>query len=257
MNEALTIAAAVNNDQILEKNLLRSPGLRETAQRQLVIKRGFSSASLAYNSAIDDAENDLIVFVHQDVYLPDRWFADLQRCVEKLDEEGTRWGVLGCFGSRRNAEGGLGRVYTRGLGKHGNRLIRPEPIETLDEIVLVLRKSSGLRFDSNLPHFHLYGTDICMEARDRGLINYAFQGFCVHNTHQLLTLPQEFYRCYHYVRKKWTKYLPIYASCMKISMLNGELYRKRISETYHKLRGRPCEPLTRADDPRVFAHDVD
>jgi hypothetical protein len=143
------------------------------------------------------------------------------------------------------------------MGRHGNRLVRPEPIETLDEIVLVLRKSSGLRFDPDLPHFHLYGTDICMTARHRGMVNYAFQGFCVHNTHQLLRLPKEFYTCYHYVRRKWAAYLPIYASCMKISRLNGGLYRKQVSEARQRLLGRKRSPLTRVDDPRAFALERD
>jgi hypothetical protein len=252
---AFTVVAAVNNEDVLQKNLLRSPELANGGRHQLVTKRGFTSASLAYNSGIDDAEHDVIIFVHQDVYLPDSWFPDLERCLAHLEGTGARWGVLGCFGSRNGATGGLGRIYTRGLGRHGQELSHPEAIETLDEIVLILRKSSGLRFDRNMPHFHLYGADICMEARERGLVNYAFQGFCVHNTNQLIVLPKEFYTCYRYIRAKWEKYLPIYASCMTISMLNGELYRKRLSEMGEWILGSSREVATRVDDPRAFVND--
>jgi hypothetical protein len=43
-----------------------------------------------------------------------------------------------------------------------------------------------------LPHYHLYGTDICMAAREKGMMSYAIPAFCIHNTNQLLALPEEF-----------------------------------------------------------------
>jgi hypothetical protein len=249
--EAFSIAVAVNDTEILQRNLLQSPDLLDNGRNQLIVKRGFSSASLAYNSAIDEAENDTIIFVHQDVYLPEGWFADLRRCLQSLHQRGIDWGVLGCFGSRHAAAGGLGRVYTNGMGHHGRVLSEPEPIETLDEILLVLRRSSRLRFDPELPHYHLYGTDICLAARDKGMPSFAFQGFCIHNTRQLLTLPPDFYQAYHYVRRKWDRYLPIYASCITISGSNGELYRRRIREFAVKALRRGKVPKARLDDPRV------
>jgi Glycosyltransferase like family len=253
--EAFTIAVSVNNEEALQRNLLLSPGLVDGDRNQLVITRRFTSASLAYNRAIEEAENDLIIFVHQDIYLPHTWFADLKRGLAFLELTGANWGVLGCFGSRKDAHGGLGRVYTRGLGQHGRRITRPKPVETLDEIVLIIRKSSGLRFDPRLPHFHLYGTDLCMTAREKGMVNYAFQGFCVHNTNQLLTLPKEFYTCYRYIRSKWAKYLPIYTACMKISFMNEEFYQKRIVEAGQWVLGIRGRPETRVEDPRALSDD--
>lgn len=256
-DDAFTITVSVNNEEVLQKNLLLSPGRLNGGRNQLVIKRDFTSASLAYNSAIEEAENDIVIFVHQDIYLPDTWFADLKRCLEFLEGTGANWGVLGCYGFRKGADGGLGRVYTRGLGRHGRQITRPEPVETLDEIILIIRKSSGLRFDPRLPHFHLYGTDICMTARERGMVNYAFQGYCVHNTNQLLILPNEFYTCYRYTRSKWAHYLPIYTSCMKISFLNGEFYRRRIVEAKQRVFGMRSQAAKRVEDPRVFSNERD
>jgi hypothetical protein len=223
------------------------------ARNQLSIKRGFSSASVAYNSALDEAVHDVVIFVHQDVYLPETWFADLGRTLEILEGAGANWGVLGCYGCRKGTDGGLGQVYSRGVGLTGRPIPAPEPIDTLDEIVLIIRKSSGLRFDSRLPHFHLYGTDICMTARARGMVNFAFPGFCVHNTNQLLILPDEFYTCYHYLRRKWACYLPIYTSCIKISFLNEAFYLRRIVEAKQRRFGMRSRAATRVADPRVFA----
>lgn len=255
-DENFTIAVAVNDTAVLRGNLYLSPGVL-AGGNQVVLKENYPSASLAYNSAIDDAEHDLIVFVHQDIYLPKSWFSDLRRCLSLLDEKGVEWGVLGCFGSRKGAAGGLGRVYTNGLGLHGKEIAGPEAVETLDEIVLIIRKSSGLRFDPLLPHFHLYGADICLSARQRGLQSYAIPAFCIHNTNQLLRLPPQFYDCYRHIKHKWEKFLPIYTSCMTISRFDEELNSRRVREFGERVLGIRRTPKLRLADPRTALASVD
>jgi hypothetical protein len=254
-DENYTFAVAVNNMEILQKNLFLSPGLQDGHKHQVLIKENYPSASLAYNSAIDEAENEIIIFIHQDVYLPETWFSDISRCLSYFEEKKINWGVLGCFGSRKDAVGGLGKVYTTGLGLHGNELNEPELVETLDEIILIIRKSSELRFDSSLPHFHLYGADLCMSAKDSGMTNFAFQGFCIHNTNQLLSLPKEFYDCYYYLKRKWIKFLPMYTSCLTISRFDKELYQKKICELFEKALGKRKAPLHRISDPRSVLYE--
>lgn len=255
-NERLTIAVAVNDVDTLQRNLLLSPSVLGNDTNQIIIKKDYPSASLAYNAAIEEAENDLIIFIHQDMYLPEGWFLDLSHSLSYLQRERISWGVLGCFGVNKFAEDGLGQIYMTGLGQIGRRIMKPEPIETLDEIVLIIRKSSGLRFDPSLPYFHLYGTDLCMSARDNGLASYAFQGFCIHNTNQLLRLPNEYYQCYDYLKKKWNKYLPIYTSCIKISRFNEQMYSRKIRELCRKALGVRRLPKLRVDDPRKIVGDV-
>lgn len=247
--QRLTIVVAVNNMDVLQKNLCLSPGI-ENDDIQLIIKRDYRSASLAYNEAIEEAENEIIIFVHQDIYFPETWFSSLKESLSYLEREKIRWGVLGCFGSRPGGAGGVGRVYTNGMGFHGREIDKPEPVQTLDEIVLVIRKSSGLRFDPTLPHFHMYGADICMSAREQGMMPYAIPAFCVHNTNQLLNLPKEFYECYRHVKRRWKRYLPIYTSCIKVSRLDGELRLRRIREIYKRLQGKKPTPTYRVEDPR-------
>jgi hypothetical protein len=214
-----------------------------------LVQRDFSSAPKAYNAAIDQALNEVIIFAHQDVFFPKTWLADLERALRYLETEDPNWGVLGCFGSAKSRIGGVGRVYTTGKRMHGNEIIRPEPVETLDEIVLMVRKSSGLKFDPFLPHFHLYGVDICMSAKEKGMACYAIPAFCIHNTTQIIDLPKEFYSCYRYVKKKWSKYLPIYTSCIKISRFNKELYVRQMKKMYRKLLGKGSVGKCRAEDP--------
>ncbi|MGZ8941327.1 MAG: glycosyltransferase [Methylobacter sp.] len=254
-DENYTFAVAVNNKETLRKNLFLSPGLQENHNHQVLIKENYPSASLAYNSAIDEAQNEIIIFIHQDIYLPETWFSDISRCLSYFEEKKINWGVLGCFGSGKAVGAGLGRVYTTGLGLHGRKINKPEPVETLDEIILIIRKSSGLKFDPYLPHFHLYGADLCMSAKDKGMTNFAFQGLCVHNTNQLLSLPKEFYDCYSYVKRKWAKFLPIYTSCIRISCFNEEVYLRRTRELADKMLGIRKVPKLRIDDPRLVFSD--
>jgi hypothetical protein len=246
----VTIAVAVNNRAILEQNLLRSLELAGAHPHQILLREGYPSASIAHNSALDAAANDIVVFLHQDVYFPYLWFSNLAKSIRSLDERELRWGVLGCFGCRRSSQGGIGSVYTTGRGAHGNRIEQPELVDTLDEIVLVIRRSSGLRFDPSLPHFHLYGTDICLEAQSKGLNTYVVPGFCVHNTNQLLRLPPQFHDCYRYVKRKWASRLPISTSCLTISPFDTDLRMDQLREVWSRAIGRRRTALRRVADPR-------
>ena len=51
----------------------------------------------------------------------------------------------------------------------------PARVATLDELLLVVRRDSPLRFDPELG-FHLYGADLCLQAAERGLAVVAHRG---------------------------------------------------------------------------------
>jgi hypothetical protein len=222
---------AVNGREVLEKNFLASPGLCEFSRNQILLQEGFLSASKAYNDALDRSENDLIVFLHQDIILPKSWLPQLDRALTWLEAHDPNWGVIGCYGETRN-DGGRGHVYSSGRGILGTPFERPVPIQTLDEIVLIFRKSSGLRFDESLPHFHLYGTDICLRALTMGRTSYAISAFCIHNTTQPLVLPPKFYESWRYIRRTWENNLPIQTTCVRITRLNIPVYVKRLQALY-------------------------
>ena len=160
---SITFVAAVNSREILENNFLASPCLQAPHTHQVLIQEGFSSAAKAYNDAIDRSANDLIVFAHQDVLFATAWIADLHRALHALENMDPNWGVLGSYGETLN-DHGRGYILSGEQGILGKPFFPPEQVQTLDEIVLILRKSSGLRFDEHLPNFHLHGADICPTA---------------------------------------------------------------------------------------------
>jgi hypothetical protein len=201
---------------------------------------------VAYNDAIDKSVNDLIVFCHQDVFFPGPWISQLQDIVDHLNKQNPNWGVLGCSGVTKDNQL-RGHVYSTGIGIIGVPS-EPAEVQTLDEIVLVLRKSSGLRFDENLPHFHLYGADICLRAALRGMKSYAISAFCVHNTHADFKLSKEFYACCGYMRRAWREHLPIQTTCIRISSSNLPVHVRRLKEVYVRYIKRSQHKFMRFED---------
>jgi hypothetical protein len=255
MQRALTFAVATNNREILEKNLLASPCFKEPHSHQILAQEGYPSAVQAYNNAIDRSVNDLIVFSHQDILFPESWLTDLEKALAYLESADPNWGVLGCYGRTRD-DGDRGYIYSLGLGVLGGPFETPAEIQTLDEIVLIVKKSSGLRFDDSLPDFHMYGTDICMAAAKRGMKSYAIPAFCVHNTTFNLVLPRAFYDCYKHVQRTWSESLPIQTTCIRITKAGLPMYERRLHEFYLRHIRHKRVGATRATDVHQLLESV-
>jgi hypothetical protein len=247
--DSITFVVAVNDRKIFAENFLSSPCLSGPRKHQFITQEGFRSAAAAYNEAIDRADNDLIVFVHQDVFLPEPWVSDLQKSLDLLQKSDADWGVLGCWGVTQNRRE-HGYAYTTKWGLLGRPFDYPVLVQTLDEFVLILRKSSGLRFDPTLPHFHFYGTDICMAAAANGRASYAISALCIHNTTQIFVFPKEFYDCYRHVKRVWNNHLPIQTSCTRISRLDLDLRVRGVKQFVGRVFNPSyLEPMLRAADP--------
>jgi glycosyltransferase involved in cell wall biosynthesis len=244
----VTFVVNRNSSKIYERNFAASPCLEGFPDDRIIIQEGFPSAAAAYNDAIDRASADLLVFAHQDVYFPADWLANLDQSLAYLQCADPNWGVLGGWGvSNRGTRAGY--LYSVGLGVLGAPFERPVAIDTLDEYVLIMRKSSGLRFDPSLPHFHFYGTDICLSARTKKKNCYAISAFCIHNT-SYGVLPPEFFNCYWDVKRKWREFLPVQTPCIRITRWNEDLIIRRLKHIYFSIFRRDYKLHPRLEDPR-------
>jgi GT2 family glycosyltransferase len=218
-----TIVTATNNESVLRSCLLGSPDIR--CADRVMQQKGFSSAARAYNAALAQGETDIFVLVHQDVYLPAGWTKQLGQAIAQLEKQDPQWAVAGVWGVKENGER-AGNVYCTGLGRMlGQSGTDPVQVRTLDEVLLVVRKSSGVTFDEQLPGYHLYGTDICLEAQRRGLRCYALPAFCIHNTNGYALLPWEFWKSYLIMRRKWKEVLPVITPCAEITKRCWPMFR--------------------------------
>jgi Glycosyltransferase like family len=252
-SESITFVVAVNDEGLFRRTLLASPCISGAHPHEILAQKRFTSAALAYNDALRRSKNDLVVFVHQDVFLPESWIGELRRALEYLNIHDPKWGVLGCAGMTQ--EGKLwGNVYSAGLGVIGSAFETPKDVQTLDELLLIVRKSSGIEFDGTLPHFHCYGADICLRAASAGLSNYALSAYCVHNTREVVILPREFYECCRHLRRVWRHALPIQTTCIRMTRWNLPIWKRRLKEVYLRYIRRKVTGAPRLDDISVALH---
>jgi hypothetical protein len=241
-----SVISAVNDERVLKTSLLASPGIQSAAE--VILQRDHPSAPTAYNDAIKKATTDLLVFVHQDVYLPEGWIDTVKKTVETLSEQDPNWGVLGVWGAVDYSNQPIGYLWWTGNWGAKNPFEGAKEIVSLDEAVLIFRKSSGLVFDERLPGYHLYGTDICMDARRLGRKCYAISAFCIHNTNIGGLLPLQFWKCYFFMRRKWKASLPIVTPCTRISFWCWPMIRWNLVFFRDMVLGRQ-KKLTRVENP--------
>jgi hypothetical protein len=87
----------------------------------------------------------------------------------------------------------------------------PSPVNTLDELLIIIKKNSFI-FDEKIPNHHLFTTDLCLQAEEQGKKNYAILAFCHHNS-KTNELPENYEESKNYIRNKWQHKLPIYTTC--------------------------------------------
>lgn len=255
MSEPYQLGVASNSDAVLNANLLASPDLAASGTRPL-IQRGFLSATMAYNACIESFdENRPMLLIHQDVYLPDGWLGKLTQAMAWLDEHDPRWTVLGIIG--RDGAGEMrGRAWSNGIGREvGYTIEAPQRVATVDELVIVLRGGSGLRFDEQLPGFHLYGTDIVLTAMERGRTAYVFDGPVIHNSLPVKALDKNYEAAYRYMQRKWWHRLPIQTLIVPITESLWPIRRQRWRVTRERLTGRRF-PTERHPDPARLAREL-
>lgn len=207
----IILAAAVNDEDILENNLLASDDIQSGAL-QLHSYRGYKSAALAYNQAISEFGDtcDWIGFVHQDVYLPKGFLESLIEELDSLEQRDETAAIVGFFGAVSQGQN-AGRVWCSANNQQfSGNLDVPAQINVLDEYFILMKTDKKLSFDVDLPGFHLFGTDICKEVQKRGLSCWVVDVPVVHNSRRVVTLDKYYRQAWFYMQKKWSQDLPIY-----------------------------------------------
>ena len=213
----LATAAAVNDLAVLARCLAASPDIR-AGTLPLATFEGYRTAGLAYNAAIAHLVTaEWIIFAHQDVYLPAGFGRYLTRQLMVLTAYDPDWAVAGVVGTK--ADGTIvGHSWSSGLGRViGTPDGLPQRVESLDEMLLVVRTRAGLRFDPALPSFHLYGTDIVQAARAAGWSAYAIDAPAIHHSRPVADLGGGYRAAYRYMQGKWRDLLPIPTTILPVT----------------------------------------
>jgi hypothetical protein len=204
----ISIVVVYNDDECLNKALL--PSLRnQTAEYELITLNNtsmqFESAAEALNHGLKQATCRYVAFVHQDVVLPSYWIKRLLSQLSIVDKVNDNWGVVGVSGVTASGHQ-VGHI----VDPYGHRCYLPLPreVQSLDEVCLIIRKESGLRFDEELGGFHFYGSDLCLQARVKGLPNFAVDACLEHLGKG--KMDADFHRIAARLLEKWKgRYCPI------------------------------------------------
>ncbi len=203
------LAAAVNDHATLNACLKRSPDVVSGALN-LAIYEGFQNAGAAYQEAQNNSEATYLILAHQDVYLPSGFLDNLRSQISTLEMIDDRWAVAGVIGIDK--QGMIhGQTWSSGLGRIvGRQIHRPISIETLDELLLVIKLSRGVQFSTTLPSFHFYGTDIVQSSKLNGMRSYVLDLPVIHHSRSISSLGDPGYiGAYRYMQRKWKTKLPL------------------------------------------------
>ena len=249
--DRLAVVVACNDDEILESNLMRSPMIA-LGGIPVHVERGAASAGIAYNRGLSATSAELVVFAHQDVYLPLGWETLLHARIAELQQSDPDWALLGSYGVD-DTGAHYGPVWSSSIGSIIGR-ISPVPIavQSFDEHLFVMRRSAGFAFDENLPGFHLYGTDIVQMVRKSGRGAYVMPLPLIHNDRFKGQLGNDYLEAFRYMQRKWKDVLPLVSPVAKISWHGLQLARSRWRNMRSRVSRREIAAPTECD-PRVYA----
>jgi hypothetical protein len=174
----------------------------------------YPNAATGLNVGLGRAKYDWVVCLHQDVYLPAGWPTRFLQQVRLAEERVGPAGVAGVFGAKGAGERRrlLGHVVHQERPLRAGRL--PAAVDTLDELLLAVRRDTPLRFEPSLG-FHFYGSDICLQARRRGQAVVAVDAPCSHNTRNNW-YPEGFADSGAVFARKWSAELPLATPCILV-----------------------------------------
>jgi hypothetical protein len=224
----LLFVTAVNNLEVLNKRLLASPCLCPGGW-PIVLGWNQKSAAQLFNAVLDSQpQQSWVIWVHQDVFLPEGWD---QVFLEELNKisilstglEPSNLGVVGVYGvSGSGAQAArAGYVMDR-----GNWLCEatslPCRVDSLDELLFAVPGTSTLRLDPDLG-FDFYATDLVLQGQSCGLESYVVKAPCEHwaDTPQRFliseSLVRRILRSSEVFESKWEKRLPVVTPCFHVT----------------------------------------
>lgn len=118
------------------------------------------------NRLITEAKGQYIILCHQDILLRYDKRAELETQIRFLDKEDPNWAILSNAGAADLKR--IAYKLTTIDDEYQERGTLPCQVLSVDEHFIVLKKEANLGFSKGLKGYHLYGTDLCMQASLRG-----------------------------------------------------------------------------------------
>jgi hypothetical protein len=170
------------------------------------------SAGAALNYGVSLANNEVIVFAHQDVYLHS--LLALKRAAAQMQSAG--FGVLGSIGP-----GADGRFYGRMRDRvflTGQKVERLTEVDSVDEVLFMAPReqlrSEPLTVDPDLA-WHAYAVEYCLRMRRKGLRSGVADIPLTHHSLSLNTANLD--AAHRVVARNYPEFLPVKTTCGSIT----------------------------------------
>jgi len=177
----VTIVCCVSNIDVFNDCVVKSlKNLRSCLDFDLLPiynNNNVYTAAIAGNLGLDISKNKYIIYVHQDIEFMIDSGKQIAAIIESMDDKRIIAGAAGMsiqYDNNHIDDWGfcdfnnkVGVVYDE-----NNEIVwdgvEQDIVHSLDEILLIIDKDSGIQFDTSLDGYHLYGLDICLQARAAG-----------------------------------------------------------------------------------------
>lgn len=221
----LMLVTSVSQLDVLSARLATSPCL-QPGGLPWVAYFNCRSAAAAFNAVLDSAPAvEWLVWAHQDVFLPEGWDIRFMAALREAQIQFPQLAVAGVYGiaGDKGNPVRVGHVLDRGRLLKESRPL-PCSVSSLDELLLAVRVSSGLRMDSAMG-FDFYATDLVLQAQMAGLESAVVDAYCEHwsETPSSGVMPRSLVERVkansRAFETKWAHRLPITTPCFRIDVL--------------------------------------
>ena len=227
----LSFVTCASNLEVLGARLLSSPCLG-TGGLPLAVyfnapsaAHGFNAAMLAERAKSPDGRGGVswLVWVHQDVVLPQGWDTVFAQALTKAHQAFPQLAVAGVYGL---AGAGTHAQRAGHVLDRGKLLQEPAPlpcrVDSLDELLFAVRVDTGLQLDPALG-FDFYATDLVLQAQAHGWQCAVLDAYCEHwsSTPASGAIPkavvERIQSSAAVFERKWAQRLPITTPCFNIA----------------------------------------
>ena len=214
-----------------EHNILASSCVNYKFNQLITINNfsnlNYDSLAHAMNAGIEKSENEIIVIVHEDTFLPDGWQSELELAIENIQKTDPNWGVIGVAGLDTK---GIPAGHYSDPNNFCNTFNKGESFvgaSSIDEHLMIFRRELNPKADENIVGIHGIGTDMVLTAIENGNKCYIINAPSIHKykdgngkiIQRIMDSPKIKDRlnyaykadkacCDEYVSKKWDKITP-------------------------------------------------
>lgn len=122
------------------------------------------------NFFLRKAKGTYIIICHQDVLIDKDDIGKLRNCLTELDKLDEKWAICGNAGAVGPNHIVYHISYPNNLFMSKGRF--PQKVSAIDENFVLVKNSTFLKVSNNLEGFHLYATDLCLQAALNGFTSY-------------------------------------------------------------------------------------